>query len=690
MNEPRVRLGPSLTHRESLPLFRGRVEAVASRRRAKSNSATSLWTKVQTQPRWRWVLAGLLVVGLGLTLFLVLNTDPAPDSVPDEPGVLASRASPPLPLTPTQFHNATLDVAYVGIAACAQCHPAEFESYQRTQHSRSLADIDLTREPPDGAFFHAPSQRSYRVVRDRGQLWHRESIKLEESELVLAEYPMRLAFGSGTHTRSYVTEIDGFLIESPITWYPAASEWGISPGYDRADHWAFERITSLRCVLCHAGDVERTGPTPNRLAIHTPAISCERCHGPGALHADRWREPDAEVAVPDLTIVHPGRLSRELKEAICAQCHVGNAAAVDVRGHGIEDFRPGRPLTDFRVDYDFDDPVEGMTVVGHFRQMHQSRCYQQTDTLSCTTCHHPHAKPLEEERVHYYRAKCLACHDDPGSACAFPEPDRLARNAEDDCSACHMPKSATSVPHTAFTHHRIGIHEEDAPPSPALTNPGQLVPSQDIAHFPEIERARCLGLAYLHVSGDAQFEAHATVYHQRGLELLEDVRQRGLRDPEVDSSLANLYWRQNPRQAIALAEAALAYAPPSPDARVEALFVLGTSHFDAAIPPRTPFDALFLVPTDRFDRTRLARAQDSLEELVTLRRDPEDWLLLSICRRVGGDQPGALQAAEKASEISPGNPMIHAILALIHEQSGNRDEAATHRRWAEVLAQQTP
>ncbi len=55
------------------------------------------------------------------------------------------------------------------------------------------------------------------------------------------DLPVRYLIGSGRYCRSYVVEVDGFLQESPLTWYTAKRQWGLSPGYDFAQHWSFER-----------------------------------------------------------------------------------------------------------------------------------------------------------------------------------------------------------------------------------------------------------------------------------------------------------------------------------------------------------------------------------------------------------------------------------------------------------------
>src|SRR5262245_1338248 len=48
------------------------------------------------------------------------------------------------PLSDTPYLNASPDVAYVGVAACAECHADEHRSYLESAHSRALADIELS------------------------------------------------------------------------------------------------------------------------------------------------------------------------------------------------------------------------------------------------------------------------------------------------------------------------------------------------------------------------------------------------------------------------------------------------------------------------------------------------------------------------------------------------------------------
>ncbi|HND56130.1 MAG TPA: hypothetical protein PLV92_27125, partial [Pirellulaceae bacterium] len=78
--------------------------------------------------------------------------------------VAASPVDAPAAQAPSPYLNTRLDVAYVGSDACRKCHAGHDASFRHTGMGRSSAIVDLTREPPDGEFFHKASQRTYQVV----------------------------------------------------------------------------------------------------------------------------------------------------------------------------------------------------------------------------------------------------------------------------------------------------------------------------------------------------------------------------------------------------------------------------------------------------------------------------------------------------------------------------------------------
>ncbi len=226
--------------------------------------------------RWiLWLLGAGLVAGLAPVVWIFWPSSPR--SAPKE-------TFPLPPYSASRFLNTGADVQYVGTKKCAECHVANHQSYLLTAHSRALSKPDLKAEPPDGSFYHKASGHSYRVYRQDGQLRHEEVTRTAEGrEIARVDLPVHYLVGSGHFSRTYLVEVDGFLHESPITWYAAKKEWGMSPGYDTPKHQSFERPITVGCLACHVGRMEAAG-TVHRTAIADSAIGCENCHGPGSKH----------------------------------------------------------------------------------------------------------------------------------------------------------------------------------------------------------------------------------------------------------------------------------------------------------------------------------------------------------------------------------------------------------------------
>lgn len=605
--------------------------------------------------RWMpWLVGAAVVAGVGFAAWLTWRwRSPAP----------SGEASFPLPpYSETRFLNTGPDARHVGIEVCAGCHQSNYHSYLRTDHSRAFARLDPKAEPPDGAFVHKPSGRSYRAYRTGSQLRHEEVLRSAEGkEMARLDLPVRYLVGSGRLARTYLVEVDGFLHESPVSWYASTKDWGMSPGYDFPQHWSFERTVSDGCLFCHSGRVEPVEGSIHRLRIHEHAIGCERCHGPGSLHADFHRSKKLQPGTADLTIVNPKRLPRDRQEAICAACHLSGAATVHLRGRGVADFRPGRPLSDYRMDYQFDAGKEQMKIVGHVEQMRLSACYQKSD-MTCLTCHDPHAPERPADLPAYQRKQCLSCHT--AEACTMEHSQRLRKEPRDNCVTCHMPRSDTDIPHNAATHHRIGLHPVKAPPAKAVP---ELVPMGDVSRLPPVDRKRNLGLAYLLAADEADDPALTAVYADRAKDLLEAVLAAGLRDGATVEALARIYWSERKyERARDLAEEALAAEHLPTEVRDNALYLLARYH----------------VQDDDVER-----ALPLLEKLLRLRRRAEDWRLLGECRLREGRPQQALEALQHALSIRPTHPNTHAWLAQVYLRLGDAGRAREHQAKAQWLTE---
>jgi len=628
--------------------------------------------------------SGLAAVAVALASYLALP--PSREKLASQPErrplavARDANAFPIPPLPASEYLNAAADVKYVGATVCAECHEREARTHRNTTHQSALKDVDPASEPADGSFFHAASGRHYRVYRQDGEFRHREAVLDEKGrEIAASDYPVRYLVGSGHHTRSYLIDVDGFLCESPITWYVSQQAWEISPGYDRANHRGFERPADAMCMYCHVGRMQEPDRDFFKPAFLEQAIGCERCHGPGSLHVERQRAgKPAAGATPGKTIVNPAKLGRELSESICAHCHLMGDGQAIARGRGLTDFRPGLPLGAFCANYVATGPHAEMKVVGHVLQMRASRCYQKSSTLTCITCHAGHDdSPPEERRGNYVRV-CLDCHADGessksgGGACGLELGERLRRNAANDCAACHMPQVSTDVPHVAFTHHRIGIHREGPPGlgESRASRPPELAPLDDVSGLPEIEQARNLGMAYFGASQRAGDRQLGRYYQLRAQQLLERVRGQGLDDPDAVAALSRLYLAGNANEAgLRLARESL---------RMRDLH------------PKTRVDSLFTIALDAFETQQWSSAQNALDELTSLRRFSGDWDLRGVCRWQAGDLQGALDDLRQAATLNPFLPGIRRHLAEVYERLGDANSAERERSIAASLSRLQP
>ena len=453
---------------------------------------------------------------------------------------------------------------YVGSSTCAGCHAAIFKKYSVSPMARTSGKVgsDSFQESlKTAAFTHAASGARYGVFRSKeGLAFEYTRRDPFSSQDLRGERRLDYYIGSGAVGRSYALAQNGFLFQAPVSYYSAPAKWEVSPGYQKTERIHLTRALEPDCLNCHASRLQHIAGTQNgyeTVPFLEGGVGCERCHGPGASHIE---EPKT---LGKRAIVNPSKLAPELRDSICAQCHLTGEARVAKKGRSLTSFQPGDRLADHVVSFVWSagGPQE-LKVTSHVEKLWQSQCKKTSgDRLWCGTCHDPHAAPAPEERKEFFRQKCLSCHQD--SSCKSPS--RLREQSGDDCAFCHMPKGrAADAVHSVYTDHAI-------PRSVARTR-ARNTAQRKLAPFWDGEGGpRELGLAYAEVAVVEQKEAYFT----RAQELLQQTASDVPADPSVLEQLAFLHDRKGEDQAaISYYEGAIKARP----AQVVSAINLGALH----------------------------------------------------------------------------------------------------------------
>ncbi|MBI1941748.1 MAG: tetratricopeptide repeat protein [Acidobacteria bacterium] len=542
--------------------------------------------------------------------------------------------------------NAQPGVEYVGDEACRTCHPDQYESFKKTGMGRSMS---VPKPGGDGKEFAGPSavraERLSRVfesfARD-GKVFHTGSQVDATGKKIFSEtHELAYAVGSGDHGRSYLIVQGDSLFLSPLSFYTATGRWDLSPGVGTGVYRDFTRPATEVCVTCHSGLPQPVAGFANRYrqpAFRFLAIGCERCHGPGQLHAERPLEGRREADGFNPSIVNPAKLPPRQRDDVCIQCHLLGDARVLKPGRQNLDFRPGRMLDDVVSVFSVPPAQKGESflTLGHVAQLQLSRCRTSGgERLACITCHDPHSQPRGDESVRLHRNRCLQCHTKQG--CTLPAPERQATSPADNCLSCHMPaRSLAHIAHTALTDHRIPRRPSEDRSLSSLPEPatGLIWETQPPgAREPD---ARTLAIAY------AQLGQALPRFGIRGLPILDRAAQEFPDDLEIQATYGLVVPLARPsaeglRQARQALERAIALGSKS-------VFV------------RLHLAQMLLEARDR-SAFRLFDEAIQLDPFYAPARLGLAWAYLQA-----GDREKAIATIQEVLTFDPGNPDARAAL----------------------------
>ena len=375
-------------------------------------------------------------------------------------------------------------------------------------------------------------------------------------------------------------------------------------------------------------------------------IDCERCHGPGKLHVDRWARGETPTGEGDRAIVNPKRLPAVLRMQICFQCHLGDSKSTERVARvetALEDWRPGQPISAAMVPFRFADATpHDFGLSAQVDRLLLSRCY----TESKGTHRVRHLPRSARDRVSRRPAGRLLHVEVPGlsraggvhGACGFASRDVASRRLR------RLPhaKSRALGPRPREIHRPLdpaGASTSRRPRGRASTSP-PIFPSTS-RRFPlrrarstRDERSRCGRYS-------VPPQLQRSMWPQAERAFRESIAL-GFTDPDAWFFLGKALTAQGKHR-----EAAEAYA---------------TAH---AKDP-AGHDAAFAHGQALLGQRRLDDAERVFEAMT--REHPESAAPLAElgrCRAQRGDFTGALVLFQKAIEREPWNASLHENAAMV-------------------------
>ncbi len=352
--------------------------------------------------------------------------------------------------------------AFVGSAACADCHADQYGAWKGSQHAVAMQTASEQTILGDfsGSRFEWQGVTSEFFRRDG-----RFIVRTDGPDGALADFAVRHAFGVYP-LQQYLLELPGGRLQAlSIAWDTRPKEQGGQRWFhlypdERIDyrdelHWTRRQQNwNYMCADCHSTNLQKNydaGTDTYATTWSEISVGCEACHGPGGAHvtlAEAASKSGTPMSSSGLAVAlderrgvtwtmnpdtgsaarSPAReSSREIE--VCAQCH-------SRRGQFSNAYRAGEAFLDHYLpsvlsrDLYFPDGQQGDEVYdwGSFLS---SRMHSQG--VTCGDCHEPHAGRLRAPG----NGVCAQCHLASRFDAAshhFHEPG----TAGAACASCHM------------------------------------------------------------------------------------------------------------------------------------------------------------------------------------------------------------------------------------------------------------
>ncbi|MGH2565489.1 MAG: multiheme c-type cytochrome, partial [Ginsengibacter sp.] len=253
-----------------------------------------------------------------------------------------------------------------------------------------------------------------------------------------------IVIGSGRKAQTYLYYDGDQIHELPVSYFVSINSWANSPGLP-LDHPYFDRNIPSGCFGCHGSaanvKLEQTGSlqvSEKYIAgQQLLGIDCERCHGPGMQHVNYQTNHPEDKTAKFITIIKA--LTRNQQMEMCALCHSGIKKSIQP----VFSFKPGDKLDDYYFPSALNPSADKLDVHDTQAQtIMSSKCFQQSNTLTCITCHDTHQK--ERDNLPLFSQRCMTCHTEANhNFCKMA--NRIGNSIKTNCIDCHMPTKPSKV-----------------------------------------------------------------------------------------------------------------------------------------------------------------------------------------------------------------------------------------------------
>ncbi|MBI4870587.1 MAG: ammonia-forming cytochrome c nitrite reductase subunit c552 [Candidatus Riflebacteria bacterium] len=366
--------------------------------------------------------------------------------------------------------------SHVGTGKCRECHPAYFDAFTETRHSKPIRYVNDPVEKAKGfdvvADFTSTPQLSFpasgTITRALTVLLEKDSANRHWVTLVDAGTGTRHRYearrthgGTGQWKQRFQTLIGGSWYTLPVQWNekendPAKRWVAYNPGDWFDDAGNVRRRTASRagqevdvfgpaqgvsyerkCFGCHgiqqdihrvtaAESVAGLGDVGDYVVDHTSlVVGCENCHGPGYPHVESQNPND--IVNPGKGAARTVKLTHQQRNEVCGQCH---ARGVSTHAGGYD-----YPWTADDRPYRLGNPLDGA-----FDVAGTGKYWNQKQTRATHSFQH-HQQWLDDKQgAHSFAAAevaCVDCHDPHRNPAGRSAQLKLSADDNSLCLNCH-------------------------------------------------------------------------------------------------------------------------------------------------------------------------------------------------------------------------------------------------------------